>query len=223
MTSQVSAVLPAWAIRLMGELQAADETAKELVIGLTPDQLNWRPGLNAWSVGQCLEHLYKTNEAYLPAISSSLLGKPSSAVPEITPGWFGRWFITTYVEPSPNTKRAAAPKMIVPSTQVESSVLDRFLRSNQATRELVRHASNYDVNRIRFRNPFIPFIRFTVGTGLEIVPKHDRRHLLQAGRAKGASGTEAISLILFTAPRASSSGSGLLIWPASIGKCCYGR
>ena len=187
MTSQVGSVLPAWVIRLMAELDAADETAKELVTGLTPEQLNWHPGLNAWSVGECLEHLCRTNEVYLPAISSSLLGKPSSAVPEITPGWFGRWFISSYVEASPNTKRAAAPKMIVPSARVESSVLDRFLRSNQAARELVRHASNYDVNRIRFRNPFIPIIRFTVGTGLEIVSKHEPRHLLQAGCAKGSS------------------------------------
>jgi hypothetical protein len=188
MSSQVGAVLPAWAVRLMSELDAADETAKELVTGLTPDQLNWQPGLNSWSVGQCLEHLCKTNEAYFPAISSSLLGKPSSPVSEITPGWFGRWFISSYVEASPTTRRAAAPKMIVPSARVESSVLDRFLRSNQSARELVRHASNCDVNRIRFRNPFIPIIRFTVGTGLEIVSKHERRHLLQAGRAKGSSG-----------------------------------
>jgi DinB superfamily len=154
MASQVGGALPPWAIRLMAELDAADETAKELVTGLTPEQLNCQPGLKAWSVGQCLEHLCRMNEVYLPAISSSLLGKPSSAVPDITPGWFGRWFISSYVEPSPNTKRAPAPKMIVPSARVESSVLDRFLRSNQAARELVHHACKYDVNRIRFRNPF---------------------------------------------------------------------
>jgi hypothetical protein len=188
MSSKVGAAFPAWAVRLMAELDAADETAKELVTGLTPEQLNWQPGLNAWSVGQCLEHLCRMNDVYLPAISSSLIGKSSSAVPDITPGWFGRWFIRSYVEPSPNTKRAPAPKMIVPSAQVESSVLDRFLRSNQDAREVVRHASNFDVNGIRFRNPFIPIIRFTVGSGLEIVSKHERRHLLQAGRVKGSLG-----------------------------------
>jgi DinB superfamily len=188
MTSQVGAALPAWAIRLTDELNAADETAKELMTGLTPEQLNWQPEVNAWSVGQCLEHLCRMNEVYLPAILSALLGKSSRAVSDITPGWFGRWFIRSYIEPSPNTKRAPAPKMIVPGARVESSVLDRFLRTNQAARELVRDASNCDVNRIRFRNPFIPIIRFTVGTGLEIVSKHERRHLLQAQRAKSSSG-----------------------------------
>jgi hypothetical protein len=51
-------------------------------------------------------------------------------------------------------------------------------------RELIRRASSYDVNRIRFRNPFVPLLRFTVGTGLEIITKHEDRHLLQAERLK---------------------------------------
>ncbi len=176
--------MPAWSNRLLAEFDAADQSARELITGLTPEQLNWQPAPGAWSVGQCLEHLCITNEAYLPAISGSLAGKPDSAVQEITPGWFGRWFIRSFIEPSPQTKRAKAPKKIVPGARVELSVLDRFLRGNQAARELVRHAGDYDVNRIRFRNPFIPVLRFTAGTGLQIVSRHQRRHLLQAERTK---------------------------------------
>src|SRR5260221_10519529 len=47
---------------------------------------------------------------------------------------------------------------------------------------LAHRARNFDVNRVRFTNPFIPLIRFTVGTGLEILSKHERGHLLQAER-----------------------------------------
>src|SRR4029453_9509035 len=54
--------------------------------------------------------------------------------------------------------------------------------SNDVARDLVRRAGAYDINRIRFRNPFIPLLRFTVGTGLEILWRHQRRHLLQAER-----------------------------------------
>ena len=184
MAPPISTGLPAWPVRLLAELDAADEKANELVRGLNPEQLNWHPGPGAWSVGQCLEHLCITNEVYLPEISSSLAGQPAGAVPEIVPGWFGRWFIRSFIEPSSHSKRTRAPKKIVPGARVEPSVLDRFLRSNQAARELVRHARDYDVNRLRFRNPFLPVLRFTVGTGLEIVSGHQRRHLLQAERAK---------------------------------------
>ena len=173
---------------MIAVFDAADRKARELVTGLSQEQLNWQREAGTWSVGQCLEHLCITNEFYLPAISGSLEGKPISVAPEITPGWFSRWFIRTYIEPSPRSKHARAPRKIVPGTRVEPSVLDRFLRSNQAGRELVRRAGNYDVNRIRFKNPFVPVLRFTVGTGLEMFSGHERRHLLQAERVKHSSG-----------------------------------
>ena len=52
----------------------------------------------------------------------------------------------------------------------------------------MRRAAGYDVNHVRFRNPFIPLLRFSVGTGLELHSSHERRHLLQAERVKTAPG-----------------------------------
>lgn len=181
-TMQPALASPAWPSRLIVQLDAADERTRTLLAEISPEQLNWQPRPTAWSVGQCIEHLCLTNEQYVSSMSKSLEGKPSGTAVEITPGWFARWFIDRFVEPSPNGKPARAPRKIVPSSSVESSVLDRFLRSNQQTRELISRASNYDVNRIRFKNPFVPGIRFTIGTALEIIPIHERRHLLQAER-----------------------------------------
>jgi len=175
-----------WSIRLLFEIEAADQSAKGLVTGLTEEQLNWQPRPGAWSIGQCLEHLCVANDVYLPPISKSLPSRPVSAVPEIQVGWFGRWFISKYIELSPHSQHARAPKKITPGARVELSVLQRFLGSNQAARELVRRASGYDVNHTRFKNPFISLLRFTVGTGFEIVSKHQRRHLLQAERVKNS-------------------------------------
>jgi hypothetical protein len=176
-----------WATRILSDLDAADQRAQAVAGGLTPSQLNWRPHQNAWSVGQCVEHLRASNDVVLPAIADSLTNRAPLAAEDITPGWFGRWFLRNFIEPSPQTIRARAPKKIVPATQVDHQILDLFLASNQAARELVRRASEYDVNRIRYRNPFIPVLRFTVGTGLLIVSRHQHRHLLQAERVKQAA------------------------------------
>src|SRR5579872_1783777 len=172
--------LPAWMQRLISELDDSDRRAERVAGGLSVEQLNWKLRPDTWSVGQCLQHLCVTNQVYLPAISASLEDQARSQVREITPGWFGRWFIRTYIEPSSKGKRARAPQKIDPGERVDSCVLESFLRSNQSVRELIRRASEYDVNRIRFKNPFVPVVRFTVGTGLEIVSKHQVRHLLQA-------------------------------------------
>lgn len=189
MSEQAGPPLTVWATRLLSALDAADRRAAELAAELTPLQLNWKPTPAVWSIGQCLDHLRATNEAYFEAISASLPSQPDRAVEEIVPGRFSQWFIRSFVdEPSAEskTKRARAPKRIVPASQVDSHVLDLFLASNRPTRELVRRAAAYDVNRIRFKNPFFPLIRFTIGTGLEVATRHQGRHLLQAERIKQA-------------------------------------
>ena len=183
MPTQPDGALPPWCKRLQTELNASDARAIALVKPLTPEQLNWKPAPEKWSVGQCLEHLAISSEVYLGPIAVALAGPPSGAVDEITPGWFASWFIRTYIAPSAHTKSARAPSKITPVlSRVEPSILERFLKGNRDMRELVARAAGYDVNRLRFRNPFIPLIRFTVGAGFEITSKHEDRHLLQAER-----------------------------------------
>ena len=144
---------PAWSVRLVADLDANDQAAREFVAELTEEQLNWQPAPSSWSVGQCLEHLCVTNEAYLLPISAAVNGKPDSPVEQITPGWFGRWFIRSFIEPSPVTKRAPAPAKIRPTAHVGASVLERFLAGNESSRKLMVRARAKNVNRIRFWNP----------------------------------------------------------------------
>jgi hypothetical protein len=49
---------------------------------------------------------------------------------------------------------------------------------------VIREGAGLGLNSIRFRNPFIGFLRFTVGAGLLIIAAHDRRHLWQAGQVR---------------------------------------
>ena len=177
---------PPWSLRLISEFDAADERATTVAKTLTREQLNWKPDPAQWSVGQCLDHLRIANEVYLRAISDSLADHPTSVVQEIAPGWFGRWFIRKYIAPSAETRRGRAPKAITPGAEVDENILDQFLGSNRHAREVVHRARNHDVNRIRFKNPFVPVIRFTVGTGFEILSQHQRRHLLQAERIRAS-------------------------------------
>ena len=177
---------PRWPARLIAELDASDARASAIARGLTVEQLNWRRDPSEWCVGQCLDHLRAASEEYIPPITEALSGRPTAVVQEITPGWFARWFIRAYIEPSLKTRTARAPGKIVPVAHVDATILERFLDANRALRDLIERASRLDVNRIRFRNPFVGVVRFTVGAGFEILSRHQRRHLLQAERIRNA-------------------------------------
>ena len=100
------------------------------------------------SVGQCLEHLCS------PATSpAGDIGRPpgrsSAVVQDITPGWFGRWFIRNYIEPSAR-RDGARPEKEPSHGTVDSGIL---ARSSAATtgRQIISRARRHDVNRIRSR------------------------------------------------------------------------
>jgi hypothetical protein len=188
MAALSNASMPAWSARLTSDLAAHDQAARNLVAGLSNEELNWQATPGAWSIGQCVEHLCITNEAYLPPMMAALNDKPHAPVEEIAPGWFGGWFIRNFVEPSEKGRRVPAPGKIRPASRVDLAVLDRFLSGNQACRKVILRAGENDVNRIRFWNPLVPGIRFTVGTGFQIIVSHERRHLLQAQRVREAAG-----------------------------------
>ena len=173
---------------MLAEFRAADERAIALATSLSVHQLNWKPSPGEWSVGQCLEHLAVSNEVYGAAIASALSSAPAGTANEITPGWFARYFIREYIAPGEKLTRHKAPPKIRPVPDVDASILQRFLDTNRQSRDLVERARMVDVNRVRFKNPFVAWIRFTVGTGLEILAKHESRHLLQAERVRSNPG-----------------------------------
>ena len=174
---------------MLAELDAADARAVAVAAGLSKAQLNWRPSPRAWSIGQCLEHLAISNEVYMEPIKRSLLNRPAEPVNEIAIPWFGRWFIRVYIDPRTQKRKAKAPRKSAPvAPELEASILDRFLASDIKVREVISLASVHDVNRVRFVNPFVGWIRFTVGTGFEIIARHNHRHLGQAERVKQSPG-----------------------------------
>lgn len=168
---------------ILNELDRTDTEARELVSKLSEAQLKWQPGGGTgWSVVQCLDHLAQSAALYAPALLEAVRKTKTSlrhTRKAIQPPWLGRWFIRD-LEPPPKRK-FKAPKKIIPAAQLNSAeVLMAFLAAHDQVRAVVEEARDLDLNRIRFRNPFLRILPWTVGTGLLILGAHDRRHLWQA-------------------------------------------
>jgi DinB superfamily len=182
--------LPPHLRAILADLEKADQQARRIAAGLSDAQANWHPGGTGWSVAQCLDHLGRANTVYAAALHQALRENPSakgSRMEPIQPGWFSRLFIRSF-EPPPKRK-LRAPEKIVPGSQIPClEALQAFLRGHDDVRTVIREGARLDLNRIRFRNPFITFLRFTVGTGLLVLAAHDRRHLWQAERVLESPG-----------------------------------
>jgi hypothetical protein len=178
-------------LSVLSDLESTEKQASEIIARASATQANWQPNTGrSWSIVQCLSHLARTNRIYAAAMYEAVArADPNSklAPQGISPGLFGAWFIRS-MEPPVRTRMKARSK-VYPLTQADpNEALAEFVDSHKPVRSVIEAASDMDVNRIRFKNPFVPFVRFTVGTGLLVISAHDRRHLWQANQVTVARG-----------------------------------
>lgn len=168
---------------------ALERDAQALVSGLTEGLGTWRPDAGSWSVAECLDHLAVTNRVYLeamtpPADVARAAGRARRG--PALPGLLGGWFVRS-LEP-PVKVKARAPSKIAPRTSPPlAEAFVRFTASQAEVREFLSTYADIDLASVRFPNPFVRGIRFSLATGLHAIAAHERRHLWQARRVRDAA------------------------------------
>ncbi|MEN3339016.1 MAG: hypothetical protein V7647_2692 [Acidobacteriota bacterium] len=172
-------------------LNAAERDARTILESLTEAQGAWRAAPGSWSVAECLDHLATANRVYLAAMrppAERALAEGSHRRRPAEPGLIGRWFVRS-LEPPVNPRfRGKAPRSIRPRTSPDlTDAGSQFLASQAEVRAFLRTYAGIDLAGVRFPNPFIRGVRFSLATGLHVIAAHERRHLWQARRVQQAA------------------------------------
>jgi hypothetical protein len=176
--------LPPELAAILTALTAAAEDAAAVADGLDEAQGTWREAPDKWSVSECLDHLAVANRAYLAAMRPAAARaraegrfRRGPALPRLV----GRWFVKTMEPPVRPMRRLKAPTIIRPRQAPPlSDALASFQLSQEEVRAFLRANADLDLTGTRFVNPFVRGIRFSLATGLHVIPAHERRHLWQA-------------------------------------------
>ena len=93
---------------------------------LSDAQLNWKPRPDSWSIAQCLDHLIKSNDEVKPVIDAKINGGKNSFWEQWSPltGFFGNFLKNGLA--SDKRKFKAPSKDIVPPSEIEPGIVDRF-------------------------------------------------------------------------------------------------
>jgi len=178
------------------ELAALDEAyiaierdAHALAEGLTEERAAWRAQPGSWSVAECIDHLATANRVYLAAMqrpAAQALSSDRRRRRPAMPGMIGGWFVRS-LEPPVNIK-TKNPKKITPRTSPPfADAMQAFLASQEEVRRFLQTYAGIDLAGVRFPNPFVTGLRFSLATGLHVIAAHDRRHLWQAWNVRRAA------------------------------------
>jgi len=183
--------VPADIRSLEDQLDAAERDARALVEGLTEPLGAWRAESASWSVAECLDHLATANRVYLrameePAIRARREGRQRRG--PVVPGLVGRWFARSLEPPVKPRFKGKAPRSIQPRTAPPlADAFAGFAASQDEVRAFLRTYADLDLAGVRFPNPFVRGVRFSLATGLHVIGAHERRHLWQAWRVRQAA------------------------------------
>lgn len=160
----------------------------------TREQLLWRPDAGkAWCIAECVEHVALANAAYLekikPVVSRAAAG--SGGAPLHIGGWLSALLLKS-VSPQAHSK-LRAPSKIRPLRVNPDEAFKKLTATHAEVLALLDMQPHPDYNRIRFQNPFVPLVRFTVASAFLIMAAHGRRHLAQAERVREAPGFPGIA------------------------------
>jgi hypothetical protein len=190
-TSEAADSLPADIRSLHDQIEANTRDAHALVLGLTAEQGEWRAEPGSWSVAQCLDHLATSNRVYLgamraPAVQAREERRLRSGIAK--PGLLGGLFVWSLEPPVKVAFRMKAPRKIKPQRSPPlADALAAFVASQQDMLAFLRESADLDLTHVRFPNPFVRGVRFSLATGFHVTAAHERRHLSQAWRVRRAA------------------------------------
>ena len=178
------------------ELEKFIEDAEAIVLDarktfgdLSVEQINWKPIPDGWSVGQCFEHLIKTNSLFFPELEKLAAGsRRNSFLENYSPlsSFFGNLLINSLKKDARKFK-TPSPK-IVPPSEIDANIIEIFAAHQSELIDKIRRTEAADWQKIKITSPFLKLMTYRLSDGFQVVVEHERRHFRQAERVTQAEG-----------------------------------
>lgn len=164
--------------RVLNELQSVTLNARDLVGGHCGADLTASLESASWSVAQCLDHLARTTNAFLPAISSAIVLAPRlTSNRALRTGALTRLFIRNLEPPYRLRFKVLAP--LVPCDHGFDSAWNAFEDSQAELMKTIQSAIGLAVDQVRVESPVYGRFSYNVYGALRVLAAHERRHLWQ--------------------------------------------
>lgn len=168
------------------QLLSIRQDAGGLMSGLSDAQFNWQPQPGRWSMAGCFDHLNKAAaQLFIPSIDAAIANARAGGLTgdgPFTYSAFERWCVRT--NDAPARMRFKAPKQVQPSPSMSlDEVRTAFMRWQDELGGRLRAADGLDLRRARHTSP-LPLVKWSLGTFIQLMLAHERRHIHQARRVR---------------------------------------
>ncbi len=168
--------------RWTNQIDAITGDFKESFGKLTIEELNWRPNLNTWSIGQNLDHLIVINGTYHPvikAIRDDTYRLPFIAKLGFMVSILGRTVLKAD-QPDRKKRMKTFPIWEPTKSDIKPDIWGIFEKKQTELKTLIQSSSDLLDNGTIISSPANRNIVYKLETAFDIIISHERRHFEQS-------------------------------------------
>lgn len=156
----------------MNEVQSLKE--------LNNEDLNFKANTESWCVLECIEHLNRYGDFYIPEIKKQLEHSNYKPSPTFKTGLLGNYFAKMMLPKEKQKKIKTFQSMNPVNSKLNREVLDKFIHQQETFLELLGKAKNTDLTKVKTAISISKWIKLRLGDTFRVVIYHNHRHILQA-------------------------------------------
>lgn len=153
------------------------------------ETLNWKTSPENWSILECLEHLNRYSDFYIPEIEKQLKASRYQPSEKFKSGWLGNYFANTMLPKEKLNKMKTFSSMNPIGSSLDKAVLAKFIAQQQDLIQLLKLASQADLSKTKTAISISKWIKLRLGDTFRVVVYHNQRHIVQAERVLKEAGS----------------------------------
>ena len=166
----------------VADLETNTQLFNQHFAGLSPEDLNWKPDPQTWSIAQNIDHLITINSTYFPVLDEILMGRyhtPWLAKIGFIPRFIGNVIYNASL-PDRRKKMKTFPMWEPSKSDIDGMIVKRFEEHQQKMAEYIRKAAPAVERGCVISSPAQAGLIYKLERAFDIIVVHEQRHLEQA-------------------------------------------
>ncbi|GAB5538578.1 MAG: DinB family protein [Salibacteraceae bacterium] len=149
---------------------------------LSDDKLNYKPGTEQWSILECIEHLNRYGDFYIPEFKKRIASAAPSQNGRFKSSWLGEHFAQSVADKPKLNKMNTFKSMNPIGSDITKEHLKKFQEQQGELLNILENCEKIDLIKTKSAISISNWLKIRIGDALRVVIYHNERHLSQAER-----------------------------------------
>ena len=145
--------------------------------------LNWKQETKSWSVLECIEHLNRYGNFYVPEITNKIEASKHVNSTVFKSNWLGNYFSKSVMYSEQLNKMKTFKSMNPLNSSLTIKTLDHFIKHQHQLIDLLTKSKSVNLDKTKTAISISKLIKLKLGDTFRVVIYHNQRHIKQAEKA----------------------------------------